>query len=128
MAGGGLRCSRAGATTMGFYSRYAHVVAYSLHGEATDALRRGMASLGVRARRADQRCRGERAHTAWRAGSPAETRPGGACGANAYHAHAQTSRSGRGVAATRGVAPERALGPIRAMCPCLLAQISKSYM
>jgi hypothetical protein len=45
MAGGGLRCARAGATIVGFYSRYARVVAYSLHVEATGALRRGTAGL-----------------------------------------------------------------------------------
>jgi hypothetical protein len=140
MAGGGLRCSRAGATTVDFYSRYARVVAYSLHGEATDALRRGTASLGMRARRADRRRCGERAHATWRAGSPAETRPGGACGSDAHRAHTQTPSTDRDTVAhggsaaasvasrARDVAPERALGPVRAMCPCLLAQISKSYM
>jgi hypothetical protein len=39
---------------------------------------------------------------AWRAGSPAETRPGGACGADACRAHAQTPRRGRGTAAHGG--------------------------
>jgi hypothetical protein len=65
--------------------------------------------------RADRRRRGEHAHAVWRAGSPAETRPGGACCADAHRAHAQTSRAGRGTAvhgggasATCGVAPERA--------------------
>jgi hypothetical protein len=100
---------------VGFYSRYARAVAYSLHVEVAGALRRGMTSLGVRARRADRRRRGEHAHAAWRAGSPAETRLGGVCGADAHRAHAQTLRTGRGTAAhgggasgTRGVAPERA--------------------
>jgi hypothetical protein len=51
-----------------------------------------------------------------RAGSPAEMRPGGACGADACSAHAQTPRR------------DRSTGPDRAMCPCLLAQISKNYM
>jgi hypothetical protein len=132
MAGGGLRCARVGATTVGFYSGYARAVAYSLHVEATVALRRGTASLGVRAWRADRRRRGERVHAAWRVGSPAETRPGGACGADAHRAHTQTPSTSRGtaahsggVSATRGVVPERAHGPVRAMCPCLLAQISK---
>jgi hypothetical protein len=104
---------------VGFYSRYARAVAYSLHVEATAALRRSTASLGVRARRADRRRRGERAHTAWRAGSPVETRPGGACGADAHRSHAQTPSTTRGMAAhggsasaTRGVTPELALGPI----------------
>jgi hypothetical protein len=131
----GLRCARAGATTVGFYSRYARAVADSLHVEATDALRRSTAGLGVRPRRAERRRRGERAHAAWHAGSPAEMRPGGACGADAHRAHAQTPRAGRGTAvhgvgasATCGVAPGRALGPVRAVCPCLLAQFSKIYM
>jgi hypothetical protein len=135
MAGGGLRYARAGATTVGFYSRYTRTVAYSLHVEATGALRRGMAGLGMRARRSDQRRRGERAYDAWRAGSPAETRPGGVCGAGAHRAHAQTPRTGCGTAAhgggasaTRGVAPERSLGLVRAVCPCLLAEISKIHM
>jgi hypothetical protein len=56
----------------------------------------------VRARRADRRRRGERAHAAWRAGSSAEKRPGGACGADASRAHARTSRCGRGTAAHDG--------------------------
>jgi hypothetical protein len=131
MAGAGLRCARAGATTVGFYSRYASAVAYSLHVEANVPLRHGTASLGVRARWAVRRRRGERAHAAWRVGSPAETRPGGACGADAHCAHAQTPSTGRGTAATsatRVIAPERAHDPVRAMCPCFLAQISKIYM
>jgi hypothetical protein len=61
MAVAGQQCCHAGATTVGFYNRYAHAVAYSLHGEATDALRRGTASLGVRARRTDHTPRGARA-------------------------------------------------------------------
>jgi hypothetical protein len=104
MAGGRLRCSHAGATTVGSYSRYSRAVAYSLHGKATDALRRGTVSLSVRARRADRWRRGERAHAAWRAGSPAETWPGGVCGADAYSAHAQTSRSSCATAAHGGSA------------------------
>jgi hypothetical protein len=100
---------------VGFYSQYARAVADSLHVEATGALRRDTAGLGVRARQADRRRRGECAHAMWRAGSPAETRPGGACGADAHQAHAQTPRTDRGTAvhggdalATCGVAPERA--------------------
>jgi hypothetical protein len=100
---------------MGFYSRYARAVADSLHVEATGALRRGTAGLAVRARRADRRRRGECPHAAWHAGSPAETRLGGVCGADAHRAHAQTPRIGRGTvvhgggaSATRGVASERA--------------------
>jgi hypothetical protein len=115
MAGGGPRCARAGATTVGFYSRYARAVADSLHVEATGASRRGTAGLGVRARRADRRRRGECAHAAWHASSSTETRPGGACCADAHRAHAQTPRTSRGTAvhdggasATCGVAPERA--------------------
>jgi hypothetical protein len=56
----------------------------------------------VRAWRADRRRRGEPAHTGWHAGSPAETQPGGVCGADAYRAHAQTSRSGHGMATHGG--------------------------
>jgi hypothetical protein len=86
----------------------------------TDALRRGTEILGVRARRADRQRRGERAHAAWRAGSPVETRPVGACGADAHRAHAQTPSTGRGTAAhdgsdatrARDIAPEPALGPV----------------
>jgi hypothetical protein len=69
----------------------------------------------MRVRRVDRRRHGERAHAAWCAGSPAETRSGGACCADAHRAHAQTPRTGRGTAvhgggasATRGVAQERA--------------------
>jgi hypothetical protein len=58
----------------------------------------------VRARQADRRCRGECAHTAWRAGSSAEKRPGGVCGADASRPHARTSRRGRGTAAHDGCA------------------------
>jgi hypothetical protein len=95
-------------------------------------------TLGVRARRADRRHRGERAHAAWCVGSPAETRPGGACGAEACRAHARTPRRGHGTtahgggaAATRGRARVRdvasAFPPsIRGMCPYSFARFSKN--
>jgi hypothetical protein len=111
MEGGGPQCARAGATMVGSYSRYAHAVVDSLHVEATGALRCGTAGLGVRAWWADR----QRAHAAWCAGSPAETRPGGACCADAHRARAPTLSTSRGtvvhgggVSATRGITPERA--------------------
>jgi hypothetical protein len=56
----------------------------------------------VRARRVDRQCRCERVHTVWCVGSPAETRPGGSCGAGACRAHARTPRQGCGTVAHSG--------------------------
>jgi hypothetical protein len=47
-------------------------------------------TLGVRTWWVDRRRHGERAHIAWRAGSLAEMRPGGACEADARCTHART--------------------------------------
>jgi hypothetical protein len=57
---------------------------------------------GEPSRRAVRRRRGERAHTAWCTGSPAESRPGGACGADAQRAHYQTPSTGHGTVAHGG--------------------------
>jgi hypothetical protein len=126
---------------VGFYSRYTHALADSLHVEATSALRHGTAGLGVRERRADRRRRGECAHATWCAGSPAETRPGGACCADAHRAHTQTPRNGRGTtvhgggaSTMRGIAPERATSrrarsrPGPSDVPLLACTILKIYM
>jgi hypothetical protein len=43
-------------------------------------------------------------------------------------AHSEGTAAARGVVRARERRAERVLGPVHAMCPCLLAQISKSYM
>jgi hypothetical protein len=96
MAGGGRRTHTQEEREAAFYSR-AHAEASLLRVRA-----RGTVTLAVRARRADRRRRSECAHAAWHAGSPAETRPGGACGADACRAHVRTPRRGHGAAVHGG--------------------------
>jgi hypothetical protein len=138
MAGGELRCARTGATTVGFYSRYACAVAYSLHVEATVALRCGTTSLSVRA---GGRFDGAAASARTPRGAQAlRLRCGLEVRAVLTHTMLTPKLRVPGVvrrwrvgdawrrAGACDVTPERPLGLVRALCPCLLVQFSKLYM